>query len=642
MMHGGWLERAIDSALSVISPRRLVVRTHLRRMDNDAEYRDTFMLGMRLRGYRGAEKRKTRTPFGDATRSADAELLRDLPTLRNRSRELNRDDAVGTGITDTFVRNIVGTGIVAQATSGDPDKDRRIERVWKNRCDNLFPVDGLLQEEAQRLLINKMLEDGEILVHAAYDDDGRLFFEIIEGDRIVPPRSHKPSKGHEIRDGVERDSRSVIVGYWVLKGHPGDNIVPGKFGEMSEMLRLPAEDCCHFKVVERPGQSRGIPLLHAVMQDLRDLDLLMVASIKRVQIAALLAAFIKTGPGMGIPDTVEVTARKEGYILDQALEPGMMWQLGEGEEIQTLVPNFPTPELEPFIILIARRIGAALGVTWQMILKDFGKANYSSARTDLLESRPTFTILQHFFSRKCLDWQWNLVMEDARLHGDALLAGVSAEESLGARWTPNGWKWVDPVKEANAARIELEMGTTTLRDIAASKGNDWEEIQDQRLLEEKREAEKRGEMGLRVSSKESDAATGRAMENIARGVRSGVPVAISEARAALGLESDVPEGKLLRFNDQDVLQYHIELGILLVDEVRTVLGLKALGKAKGGHERVRKTGVEVLRPGHREGEDGDGDEEEPDGEDNGDGDEGRNAFSGVSGSHVGGNGKDND
>ena len=40
------------------------------------------------------------------------------------------------------------------------------------------------------------------------------------------------------------------------------------------------------------------------------------------------------------------------------------------------------------------------------------------------------------------------------------------------------------------------MGTTCLRDICGSKGNDWEEMMDQRLEEEAREMKRRKELGL--------------------------------------------------------------------------------------------------------------------------------------------------
>jgi len=176
--------------------------------------------------------------------------------------------------------------------------------------------------------------------------------------------------------------------------------------------------------------------------------------------------------------------------MDQTLEPGMIFKLYPDEDVQTLVPNFPTPEFEPFIIMLARRIGAALGVAWQIVLKDFGKSNYSSARTDLLESRQTFVTLQQWFVEKLLNWIW---AEALRFESGMT---ISEDELKMVHWIPNGWQWVDPKKEADAMEVKLRAGLTTRRDECAAQGKDWEEVQDQLLLEEKTEMDKRKAMGL--------------------------------------------------------------------------------------------------------------------------------------------------
>jgi hypothetical protein len=152
--------------------------------------------------------------------------------------------------------------------------------------------------------------------------------------------------------------------------------------------------------------------------------------------------------------------------------------------------------------MLCRRIGAALGVSWQIVLKDFSASTYSSARTDLLEARQTYVYFQKWFIEKYLDWQWFAVMEDARLNGE--LPGITPEEIEMVTWIPNGWRWVDPEKEAKGVQIELEIGITSLRDVCASQGKDWEEVMRQRLVEEKREKELRKEMGLEEKKEKPD------------------------------------------------------------------------------------------------------------------------------------------
>jgi len=489
------LERLSDWTVGLVSAKHKFLRKHFRRMARDVEYRDATLLLMRTRGYRAGKMSSTQTPWLGGSRSADAEITGDLPKLRDRSRELNRDDPIGSGITGSIVRNVVGTGMRPQARTKDTKKNTRIEAVWKERANKLHPAEDMTYAEAQNLKIGKVFEDGEVLVkRTKATPEEPVWFEIIEADRLATPMAKKPDEAKgSIRNGVEKDEYGRPMAYWIRVRHPGDNTI-SVLKDMNKFIRVPAADIKHLRLASRPGQTRGVPAFHAVLQDIRDLDLLMLASLKRVQIAACLAVFVKSD--LPIDEILDTTSKEYGYQLDQSIEPGMIYKLYPTEEIQTLVPNFPVPELEPFIVMLCRRIGAALGLSWQVILKDFSKSTYSSARTDLLESRQVYTVLQMWFAEKELEWEWFTVMEDARLRGDIRLAGVTEAEMRKVHWIANGWKWVDPQKEAKATEIELRIGTTTLRDVAAAKGQDWEEMQDQRLLEEKAEQEKREKLGL--------------------------------------------------------------------------------------------------------------------------------------------------
>jgi lambda family phage portal protein len=496
----GLFDRAADAVLSVASPRRLAIRQHLRRLDNDRDYRDLWMAAMNARGYRASGKSGSKTPWTDTNSSADTEILQGLPALRSRSREVNRDDPIGSGLTETFVNNIVAAGMAAQAKTPLQEKNKRLEQVWASRKEDLFLADDLDFEEAQRLQLRKVFEDGDILVKTVSTSPGEpLWFELIEADRLATPPGktvvRKDGRTNEVRDGVERDSASRPVKYWILKHHPGDRFAPFAALDSSSFETVDKANIRHLKVTKRPGQTRGVPAFHAILQDLRDLDLLILASLKRVQIAACFAAVIQSPEAWD--DMVDVTTKKFGFKMDQSIEPGMMFKLYPGETLETIMPNFPTPELAPFIITLARRIGAALGVTWQIVLKDFSEANYSSARTDLLEARQgPYVVMQRWFAKKALTWQWIKVMEDALLRGDTRLRGMTIDDFRQVSWIPNGWSWVDPQREARATEIELRIGATTLRDVAAARGDDWEDLQDQRLLEEKREMDRRKELGL--------------------------------------------------------------------------------------------------------------------------------------------------
>ncbi|MFH1569787.1 MAG: phage portal protein [Gemmatimonadota bacterium] len=502
------LGRAADRLMGVFQPeraaRRVLFREHFSRMADDPDYRSAVLLGLRLQGYRAARSGASQTPWSGGGGSADAELSGDLPAMRNRSRELNRDDPLASGLTKSIVSGVVGTGLVPQAKTGEPARDKALEAVWAARQALLAPADGLTHCQAQALYVRKYLEDGEVLVKAAKrGPSDPVWFETVEADRLATPRARSADKA--VRDGVEKDAWGVPVAYHVAVSHPGETMRSGG----AKYLRVPADVVRHWRRVERPGQTRGVPAFHAILQDLHDLDLLLLASLKRVQISACLAVFIKSARSM--PEIASVTAQQYGYKLDQPIEPGMIFKLFPDEDVQTLIPGFPTPELVPFVVMLCRRIGAALGVSWQIVLKDFSGSTYSSARTDILETRTgCYDVIQSALVELLLDWQWLTVQQDALLRGEPLLlaAGVQPEDLDKVEWIPPARPWVDPLKEGEAVRVQLEIGVTSLHRECAVLGRDWRTVLEERLLEEAEETKRRRELGLPPRQVKAPAAPG--------------------------------------------------------------------------------------------------------------------------------------
>lgn len=466
------IDTAADWIVCRVSSKRAAMRAHFRRMASDTDYAQTVFALLHARGYRAASAARNSGQWTGSGGSADAEITTDLPALRNRSRELNRDDSIGSGITKTFVNNVIGTGLRPQSTS-------ELEAVWNERQDVLFAAEDMDFMSAQRLVYGKVLEDGDHFVkHTRAAGDDALWCESIEGDRVDNWTDARVTPGNELRSGIERDAAGRPAAYHVARVAPGDIVGFGvKRLEFGKSVRVAKADCIQLKMPTRSGQTRGVPLFHAVLGELRDLDLLLLAALKRTQVAACLAAFIKTP--VSTENFLQQTAKLVGFKLEQEIEPGMIWQLAPGEEVQSFVPNFPVPELVPFVVLIARKIGAALGISWQIILKDFGDASYSSARTNILESRATFVVQQQWFVNNLLRPLWIAVMQDARLRGDPRVAGASDADLAAVTWIAPGWSWVDPETEARATQICLQMGLTTYQAECAVKGRDWKDNLDQ-------------------------------------------------------------------------------------------------------------------------------------------------------------------
>jgi lambda family phage portal protein len=506
-----WHRRLWFDALATVSPARAHTSWHFDQMERNPDYRDAVHVAMRGMGYASAKSDGNRTPWPSSgmPRSADAEVLGDLAKLRERGRITGRDDPIGSGIVLQFVQAMVGQGIGDRSATGDQDMDAVINAVWGDLQKNLAPAEGCGWPALQRMLAERQLEDGEIWVRLVKrSPDERLALELVEGDRVSTPLdilAHL-TPGHEVREGVERDRDGRIVAYWIAKSHPGDVAVPGLLSSstltrfiplsVADFDRVTTDVAKHLRLPGRPGQSRSVTILHAVLQNLRDLDLLLEAAVKRVQVAACLAVFLETASE--VPDVLAATAKKFHYQLDHDLVPGMIFVLRPGEKISTVNPNFPIPDLDVLVKVLARRIGAALGVSWRIILADLGEANFSAARADRIEFEESASTPRQLLI-EVLEWARRAVLEDALLMGEERLvaAGVTSEDlAIAARWVRPVKPWLDPAAEAQGALTALQGKLKTLAEYCAEQGKDWEEHLEQLIVEEVRERELREEAGL--------------------------------------------------------------------------------------------------------------------------------------------------
>ena len=488
-----------DAALSIVSPRWALNRLKARAA--------TKMLS----SYRGAEKNRLRGDWKALNGSADADLLGDLPTLRQRSRDLNRNDAHASAITGTVVANVVGTGLRPQSR---PDADalglkpddattfsRLAERAWRRWCPTTDSQNRMDFYGIQALVKRQILENGEVFILPLMIKNDttrryRLALEVIEADRVETPPSLRGNPN--VREGVELGERGEPIAYHIRKHHPGDILLGQTRALQQEWVRYPAinkagrKNVLHLYAVKRPGQTRGEPYFAPVLAAFKDLGDFMEAEIVAARVAACFTAFITKADPNGAFEGAPTDA--SGNRLE-GLEPGMVQYLGTGESITFGDPKRPSGTFEPFVLAVLRSIGAALGLPLELVLKDFSRTNYSSARAAILEARRFFKCDQTTLASQLCQPCWEWLLEEAWLNEDIPavdLFGDAREDWMRVSWIAPGWGWVDPVKEVESSTMAIEANLSTLADECAAQGRDWEDV----LTQQKREQDRRQELGL--------------------------------------------------------------------------------------------------------------------------------------------------
>jgi len=489
----GRLSTWLDGAIAIASPERALKRQAARKR-------------LELSQYRGADYNRLMADWILGSTSTTPDQW-ELSTLRERSRDLNRNDPVASGATETLSVNIVGQGLTPQSKirpeiikideSHAAALNKKAENIWNDWRPYADGANKLNFDEIQFLAIRKIIEDGEIFALPVWADElwrplGRAI-ELIEGDRC-------DSSDPDFQRGIRLGARGQPLEYSFVK--PGEG--PRAYTETH--VRIPARDrkgrcnVLHVFPTNRVGQLRGVPFFAPAISFFKHLADYLEAEVVSARVAACLSIFVTSADPLGMAGMNQTATQADNKRI-QSVEPGMVQYLGVGESINVVDPKRPGDAFAPFVEGVLRLIGVSLGMPYELLLKDFSKTNYSSARASLLEGRRHFQHWRSWFSARFCQPVYELVLEEAYLRGqfDAPDFYRFKAEYCRAQWIGGAWGWVDPVKEVESSKLAIDYGLSTLAEECAGQARDWEEVMEQR----KREQERERELGivLSVSSK---------------------------------------------------------------------------------------------------------------------------------------------
>ena len=472
----------LDDFIGVFSPERAHKRRYYR------------ALGHALAKYRGAEKTRLRADWIPGGGSADDDLLTELPDLRERSRDLNRNDPNAAGITETITINDVGSGITPQSKVNHKILKISEEKasLFQDSADYSFSTwaespyadagNRMTFYDIQNLVDRQILENGEsLIIPLRIKEKFRpymLALQVVEGDRVRTPR--KLYKDKAVRSGIRIGERGQALGCYVQKTHPGDRYSysdPKRktFQYIKAFDEMGHPKILHIYFMKRPGQTRGVPFFAPVLDRFKDLADYLEAEVVAARVAACFALFVKKFDAHG--GAIGRKSKTQDSKRIESMSPGIIEYLEPGEEIQTANPNRQSNTFDPFVERILRMIGASLQLPYEIVAKDFSKTNYSSARAALLQAYKYFKVRQKFLSVHLCQPVWELLLEEAYLKNELACDDFLTRKRDWSRclWVPDGWEWVDPIKEVKAAKEAISSGLSNYAIEYGKRGMNWED-----------------------------------------------------------------------------------------------------------------------------------------------------------------------
>lgn len=326
--------------------------------------------------------------------SADAEVYGGFVNLRNRDRDLMRNNGFASKALRVLTDNTIGDGIMAISRTGTKSLDAKVNDLWDrfvDECDfgGQFDFYGL-----QRLSVRSMFEGGETVIRFRTPENAKgspLELQCLEGD-YIDHRRNGDVEGHApALMGIEINGQGKREAYWLFRQHPGEMIYTQPQSYISD--RIPAREVLHLYEALRLGQMRGVPWFSPGIIDARNIKTYQESERVRKRIEACIAAVVIGADDETQEGIAPMVTDYAGNKIEQ-FEPGLIAIARGSKDIKFTQPAANGGYHEAMRTDL-QSLAAAWGLTYELLTGDLSRVNYSSIRAGINEFRRSIEVMQN-------------------------------------------------------------------------------------------------------------------------------------------------------------------------------------------------------------------------------------------------------
>lgn len=452
--------------------------------------------------------------------------------LRQRSRMLYMASPIAASAINTTRTNVVGTGLLVQPTpdatvlglSHDELQEwqKQVETEFRLWAENRRACDSIGVStfyELQEIAIRSWLLNGDVFVLIQRTPSSDMYpytlrLQLIEADRISTPFQYggyipgysygrvpagMPGAGNRVYDGVEVDESGQVVAYHICSCFPNE-ILPDQPMTWQRVLAIGditgTPNILHVMQSERAGSYRGVPYLAQAIESLLQLRRYTESELMAALVQTYFSAWVYTetnqaempfgevGAGdLDLYSDGSISSDVTGTISDNDNEyemgPGTVTHLGKDEKVAFANPTIPTAGYETFAKAIEKMIGSGLEIPYEVLMHEFS-SSYSASRGALLEAWKSFRMRRRWLVDDFCTPIYQIFLSEAVASGRIKAPGFFTDPKIRAAWCKAQWigpaqDSLDPMKEAQAALLQVQQGLKTRTQITREMtGEDWE------------------------------------------------------------------------------------------------------------------------------------------------------------------------
>ena len=394
-------------------------------------------------------------------------------TLRNRARYERANNPYCKGLVSTIAADTIGTGPRLSLTipGVSSTKIQQVEGTFANWCLATNFADKL------RVKCEAKIVDGDsvslLFTNPRVEHPVKLDVRTYEADQCTTP--FLDSFDPLAVDGLRLDKYGNAIEYHLLKYRPSGmgGMIPWDYD------KIDAKAILHWFRPDRPGQMRGVSEIASALPLFAYLRRYTLASVAAAEIAAMLAGIMYTD------QPADGNGQGEGPKLYDAIElvRGMLLSLPEGWKAEQFGAKQPAPAYKEFKGEILCEIARSVNATFNIIAGNSSGYNYSSGRLDHVIYFRSIRVERHRMRWHILDRLLRAWLEEAMFVEGLLPDGLPPFCTWTWDWYWDGFESIDPLKDATSNVVLLQSNQTTLKEIYAEYGQDWEPHLRQRARE---------------------------------------------------------------------------------------------------------------------------------------------------------------